>query len=336
MLLGISPVRISFAGGGTDMPEYFEKFGGVVITTTINHFTYIMGQKRRDKNFQIFSPDYESYNIPTLWNKLKAKIGTELPVAVIKFLNYKNGVNLMLSSDVPPRSGLGSSSALTVNLVNVISKLKGKNIISSQMAEIAHKIERNYLNWPMGKQDEYISAIGGFKKLIFSKKGVQVINVKMSKKQLEELQDNLLLFFISSRTSTKILPSQINKINKKDPKILESLDNVKYLANSMYTQLQKSDIQGFGELLNKGWLEKKKFSTNVSNNKIDKLYDSAIKSGAVGGKLTGAGGGGHMLLYCEKNKQARVIKKMKSYGIYQVKFNFHNEGAKIFNLYDYK
>ena len=101
MLLGISPVRISFAGGGTDMPEYYEKFGGVVITTTINHFTYIMAQKRQDKNFQIFSPDYESHSIPTLWNKLEAKVGTELPVAVTKFLNYKNGVNLMLSSEFP-------------------------------------------------------------------------------------------------------------------------------------------------------------------------------------------------------------------------------------------
>ena len=336
MLLGISPVRISFAGGGTDMPEYYEKFGGVVITTTINHFTYIMAQKRQDKNFQIFSPDYESHSIPTLWNKLEAKVGTELPVAVTKFLNYKNGVNLMLSSDVPPRSGLGSSSSLAVNLVNVLSKLKGKNMKPSQIAEIAHQVERNYLKWPMGKQDEYISAIGGFKKLVFSKKGIQAVNVKMSKTKLKELQDNLLLFFVSSRTSTKILPTQINKINKKDPKILESLGNVKHLANSMYKQLQKSDIHGFGELLNKGWLEKKKFSTSVSNSKINKLYDSALKSGAVGGKLTGAGGGGHMLLYCEKRKQARVIKKMKSYGHRQVEFNFHNEGAKIFNEYDYK
>jgi len=336
MLLGRSPVRISFAGGGTDMPEYFEKFGGLVITTTINHFTYVMGQKRRDKNFQIFSPDYESHNIPTMWNKLEAKTGTELPVAVIKFLNYKTGVNVMLSSDVPPRSGLGSSSALAVNLVNIISKLNGKSITTSQMAEIAHKVERNYLNWPMGKQDEYISAIGGFKKLVFSKKGVKAINVNLSKKSFNELQENLLLFFISSRTSTKILPAQINKINKKDPKILESLDTVKHLANSMYDQLQKSNILGFGELLHKGWLEKKKFSTNVSNDKIDKLYHSAITSGAIGGKLTGAGGGGHMLLYCEKRKQARVVKKMKSYGIHEVKFNFYNEGAKIFNLYDYK
>ncbi len=336
MLLGRSPVRISFAGGGTDMPEYFDKFGGVVITTTINHFTYVMGQKRRDKNFQIFSPDFESHNVPTIWNKLEAKTGTELPVAVIKFLNYKSGLNVMLSSDVPPRSGLGSSSALAVNLVNVVSMLKGKRINNSKIAETAHNIERNYLNWPMGKQDEYISAIGGFKKLVFSQKGVKAINDNLSKKSFNELQENLLLFFISSRTSTKILPSQINKINKKDPKILESLDTVKSLANSMYDQLQKSNILGFGELLHKGWLEKKKFSTNVSNDKIDKLYNSAITSGAVGGKLTGAGGGGHMLLYCEKNKQARVVKKMQSHGIHEVKFNFHNEGAKIFNLYDYK
>ena len=219
--------------------------------------------------------------------------------------------------------------------MNVISKLKKKTFSKQELIKITHDVERNYLNWPMGMQDESISVIGGFKKLIFSKKGVKAIDINLSKKSYVELQDNLLLFFISSRTSTKILPTQIARIKKDDPKILNSLETVTNLANDMYEQLNQSDLTKFGELLNKGWLMKKNFSESVSNNKINKIYESAITSGSLGGKLTGAGGGGHLLLYCEKNKQQKVIKKMNSLGLKQVKFNFHKEGAKILNLYDY-
>jgi D-glycero-alpha-D-manno-heptose-7-phosphate kinase len=335
MLLGISPVRISFAGGGTDMPEYYEKHGGIVITSAINHFTYVIVNKRKDDKLQIFSPDFETHSIAEKMNKLRAKKGTELPVSIIKFLNYKKGINLMLSSDVPPRSGLGSSSSLAVNLINVISFLKGSKISKSDMADSSHNVARNILKWPLGKQDEYIAAFGGFKKIEFKKDKIKVSAVKTSQKTLKELEQNLLLFFVGSRTTSSILTNHISKIKKNDPKTMDSLSNVTTLAHDAYDSIRKSNLTGFGELLDRGWASKKKFSNNVSNPKIDKIYKSALNSGAIGGKLTGAGGGGHLLLYCEKSKQSKVIQKMESFKLKQVKFSFFNEGAKILNLYDH-
>ncbi len=335
MLLGISPVRISFAGGGTDMPEYYEKHGGIVITSTINHFTYVIVNKRKDDKLQIFSPDFETHSIAEKINKLHAKKGTELPVSIIKFLNYKKGMNLILSSDVPPRSGLGSSSSLAVNLINMISFLKGSKISKSEMAELSHNVARNILKWPLGKQDEYIASFGGFKKIEFKKDKVKVSSIKTSQKTLQELEKNLLLFFVGSRTTSSILTNHISKIKNNDPKTMDSLSNVTELAHDAYDSIRKSNLTGFGELLDKGWESKKKFSNNVSNPKIDKIYKSALNSGAIGGKLTGAGGGGHLLLYCEKSKQSKVIKKMESFKLKQVKFSFFNDGAKILNLYDY-
>ena len=335
MLLGISPVRISFAGGGTDMPEYYEKHGGIVITSTINHFTYVIVNERKDNKLQIFSPDFEAHSIAEKMNKLCAKKGTELPVSIIKFLNYKKGMNLILSSDVPPQSGLGSSSSLAVNLINVISFLKGTKISKSEIADLSHDIARKKLKWPVGKQDEYIASFGGFKKIEFKKDKIKVSPVKTSQKTLKELESNLLLFFVGSRTTSSILTNHISKIKKNDPVTMNSLSNVTALAHDAYDSIRKSNLTGFGELLDKGWNLKKKFSNNVSNPKIDKIYKSALNSGAIGGKLTGAGGGGHLLLYCEKSKQSKVIIEMEKFKLKQIKFSFFNDGAKILNLYDY-
>ncbi|KAF6245792.1 D-glycero-D-manno-heptose 7-phosphate kinase [Nitrosopumilus sp. b2] len=335
MLLGISPVRISLAGGGTDMPEYYEKHGGIVITSAINHFTYVIVNQRKDDKLQIFSPDFETHSIPQKISKLRPKKGTELPVSIIKFLNYKKGMNLILSSDVPPRSGLGSSSSLAVNLVNVISFLKGSKISKYEVADLSHHIARNILKWPLGKQDEYIASFGGFKKIEFKKDKIMISPILTSQKTMKQLEKNLLLFFVGSRTTSSILTSHINKIKKNDQKTMDSLCDVTDLAHDVFDSIKKSNLTGFGELLHKGWESKKKFSNNVSNPKIDKIYQNALNSGAIGGKLTGAGGGGHLLLYCEKSKQPKVIKKMESFKLKQVKFSFFNDGAKILNLYDY-
>lgn len=335
MLLGLSPVRISFGGGGTDMPEYYTKFGGVVISSAINHFSYVIVNKRKDNKLQIFSPDFETHNTPLRIDKIPYRSGIELPIAILKFLKYKNGLNLILTSEVPTQSGLGSSSSIAVNLVNVIHHLNGLKISKSDLAEIAHKIERNYLKWPMGKQDEYIAAFGGFKKIEFSKQKVKVSTIKIKQKTLKELDENLMLFFVGSRTNSTILTNQIKNIRNNDPVTLHSLDTVKELALKLYDNIKKSDLTGFGELLDENWKFKKKFSKNVSNSKIDKLYQTAIKSGAIGGKLTGAGGGGHLLLYCEKSKQPKIIEKMKQFKIKEIKFSFYNDGAKILNMYDY-
>lgn len=331
MLIGTTPVRISFAGGGTDMPEYYEQFGGNVISTTINQFTYSVIQSRNDNSFQAFSPDFQKHYKPTAFNKISIEDGTEIASSVIKYLKYKKGLNVILFSDVSAGSGLGASSSLAVNLVNIINFLKNKTMTKQKIAETAFHIGRDILHWPIGKQDEYISAFGGFNFIKFRKNKISVIPIKMKKNTLNELQKNLLLFsFGYTRNSTKILTNQISQIKKNDS-ILDSLSNVKILANEMHSSLKKSDLTNFAELLNKGWEQKKKFTKGITNPKIEKIYKKALSSGALGGKLTGAGGGGHVLFYCEPNKQKLLINSMKKIGLKEVECKFNNQGPQIIN-----
>jgi D-glycero-alpha-D-manno-heptose-7-phosphate kinase len=336
MLVGIAPVRMSFAGGGTDMPEYYEQNGGNVITTAITKFTYNVIHPRHDESFQAFSPDFQKHYLPRSFDKLVLEDGTEIATSIIKHLSYKTGSNVIICSDVPAGSGLGASSSLAVNLVHTISKLKGENWSNTKIAETAFHIGRNILNWPIGKQDEYISAFGGFNFIKFSKQKVTVTPIKLNKSSKEELQRNLLLFFVGdTRNSSNILTGQIERIKNKHKDTMRSLEYVKGLAQDMHGSLKKSDITKFAELLHKGWLAKKKFAKGVSTNRIDSVYDQALKHGALGGKLTGAGGGGHMILYCESNKQKSLIKKMTNLGLKQVPYTFYENGPKILNLYDF-
>lgn len=336
MLVGICPVRISFAGGGTDMPEYYENFGGNVISTTIDHFTYSVIQIRKDHSFQAFSPDFQKHYMPTVFNKIAIEDGTEISSSVIKYLKYKKGLNIILFSDVPAGSGLGASSSLIVNLVNSVNHLKKEKWNKQKTAETAYYIGRKILSWPIGKQDEYIASFGGFNYIKFEKNKISVSPIKLTKSSHKELKENLLLFFLgNTRNSANILTGQIEKITRKNPTTLSSLSDAKNLTNEMYNSLKKSDLNDFGNLLHKGWTAKKQFTSGITNRKIDKIYEQALKFGALGGKLTGAGGGGHILFYCESKKQKSLINKMNRLGLTQVHFNFYKHGPKMINPVDY-
>ena len=333
MIIGTAPVRISFAGGGSDMPEFYNQYGGSVVSTTIDRFTYAIIHPRYDKFFQAFSPDFQKHYVPTKLNKIKIKEGTEIASAITKYFNYKKGINIILCSDVPGGSGMGASSSLAVNLINVFSKISGKQMNKKMIAETAFQIGRNILKWPIGKQDEYNAAYGGLNYIKFQKNKTTVTPIRMSKSSKKELDENLLLFFIgNTRKSTNILKNQIERIKNKNTQTIESLKNVKELSDQTYDLLKKSDITEFGKLLNQNWNAKKKFSKMITNPQIDKIYETAISSGAIGGKLTGAGGGGHMLFYCEKSKQKKLITKMNQIGIQLVDFNFYNNGTKFSDM----
>ena len=170
MHVGMVPLRISFSGGGTDMPEYFENFGGNVISTNINLFTYVIINPRHDDSFQAFSSDFEMHQTKTSYDELEPKDGTEIAVSVVKLLKYKIGGDFLICSDVRPGSGLGASSTLAVNFVNTISYLKGLNWSKEKIAETAFHIERDILKHPIGKQDDYIATFGGFNYIKFQKK----------------------------------------------------------------------------------------------------------------------------------------------------------------------
>ena len=336
MLLGTSPLRLSFAGGGTDLKEYYENFEGSVVSTAINHFTYVIVTPRQDNSFQIFSSDFQLHFKPTKYNELKPEHGTELAVTVVKSLDFKDGINLMINSEVAPGSGLGASSSLAVNLVKTISTLSKRNMNNQEIAEMAYGIGRDKLNWFIGKQDEYISAFGGFNFIKFNKDKVTVNKISINRKSFLELENNILLFYVGkTRNSSNILQEQIKLITEKNQGTLTALHSVKELSEKMYSSLSQSDITKFGELLNVGWESKKKFSKNVTNQYVNELYDLGIKSGALGGKLTGAGGGGHLLFYCEPSKQKNLIEKMQSHGLKHVQTKFYESGCKVLDLYDF-
>ncbi len=336
MYVGISPVRISLAGGGTDMPEYYEKYGGNVVSSTISLFTYLMLKPRKDNSFQAFSTDFEIHHSTTSYKKLTAKFGTEIAVSVIKYLNFKNGADFVIGSDVQPGSGLGASSSLTVNFMNTISKLQKKKFSNKQIAEKAFFVERNMLLHPIGKQDDYIASFGGLNYIKFSKNNTTVTPIKLKKSKSEELQNNLLLFFIgTTRKSSIVLSKQLKKTKNSDSSTLNSLHKVNDLGKDLFKSLKRSDLTKIGEILDEGWREKKNFTKQVSNPKIDKIYENAIKKGAIGGKLTGAGAGGHMLFYCEPKKQKSVKNEMKRLGLKYIDFKFYPDGPKILNLYDF-
>ena len=336
MFLGMCPVRISFSGGGTDMPEYYNEFGGNVVTSTINHFTYVILNLRNDDLIQAFSSDFQIHNTSAILENLELKPGTEIPIAVLKHLNFKTGATVMVCSDVPPSSGLGGSSSLTVNFVKTLSTLQKLKWNSEKIAETSFHIERNVLQHPIGKQDDYIASFGGFNFIRFTNEQVYVEPIKINKSTFDELQENLLLFFIGdTRKNADILSNQLDNIKQRRKETIESLNYVQGLAEEMNSSLKQSDITLFGELLHKGWLAKKKFTKGVSNENVNKIYDIALENGASGGKLTGAGGGGHMLFYCEKSKHDRFIQKMEDIGLKHIRFKFNNDGPKVLNLYDY-
>ena len=279
MFLGMCPVRISFSGGGTDMPEYYNEFGGNVVTSTINHFTYVILNLRNDDLIQAFSSDFQIQNTCDMQN-LELKPGTEIPIAVLKHLNFKTGATVMVCSDVPPSSGLGGSSSLTVNFVKTLSTLQKLKWNNEKIAETSFHIERNVLQHPIGKQDDYIASFGGFNFIRFTDEQVYVEPIKINKSTFDELQENLLLFFIGdTRKNADILSNQLDNIKQRRKETIESLNYVKGLAEEMNSSLKQSDITLFGELLHKGWLAKKKFTKGVSNENINKIYDAALENG---------------------------------------------------------
>jgi D-glycero-alpha-D-manno-heptose-7-phosphate kinase len=337
MFVGMSPMRVSFAGGGTDMPEYYEKYNGSVVSTTIDLFTYLVYNPRNDDSIQAFASDFESYQGLKKFKDLEYQLGTEIAISAVKLLDFKQGGDYLISSNVKPGSGLGGSSSLAVNCVKTISSLQNKKFSNTEIAEMAFHIERNILNHPVGKQDDYIAAFGGFNFIDFNSNGIKVSPIKLSSSVSSELQENLMLFSMeTTRKSSDVLKNQLELTKNENKDTLESLHYVKKLSEELHDSLKSSDLQNFAEVLNKGWNAKKKFTKEVTNDRIDKIYELALSNGAIGGKITGAGAGGHILLYCEKNKQNQLKEKLKKLKLTFVNFNFHSNSPKVINLYEHK
>jgi len=336
VLIGRAPLRISFVGGGTDLEEYHKKYDGYSISYTINKYTYVIAKLRKDNKLQGFSPDFASHLTPKKHSSTKMLQGHEIIIAGLRYMKFRKGIDMYLSTDVEPNSGLGASSSLTTNFVNVISYLQGKKITSNKMAMKAYEIGHDVLKWGIGKQDEHAAAFGGLNLYKFTKNKVFVKPINLKKSTLNELQDHSLLFHLGNRKhSMEILQSQINAINKSNKTTISSLHKAKELALEMYDALKENDLSKFSDILCSGWKAKQNYTKGVSNSRIEMISKKAIENGAMALKITGAGGGGHFFVYANPSKHSSIIKSLKKLGANNVNFKYQNTGAKVFDIHTF-
>ena len=332
MLIVRSPVRISFGGGGTDLPSYYQQYGGAVLSAAINKYFYTILGTRTDQSIQIISADLR---ICEGWQDFAAleikNSGLEIPVAVLKDLNQEIHVDLFLASEIPPGTGLGSSASVCVNVIKTLTSYLHQPLSKQALAERAFHVARNVLGRHVGKQDEYAAAFGGLNFFEFFPAGdtrVQPLTARHS--VVNELQNNLMLFFTgAAHHSWNILAEQERSTERGSGKPLEALHEIKELAFRMRDALQGGDLTGFASMMNESWIAKKRVSSRISNSRIDSLYEIAIRAGALGGKITGAGGGGFLLLFCEPPRQDRVRDALTAEGLKEMQFNFDFQGAQV-------
>ncbi len=329
-----APVRISYGGGGTDVSPYTEDHGGVALNVTINK--YVSGSLELSPDNRIILHSYDYNKTICLDNGDELKYNNELDLlkAVVKHSHKsKKGLKMKLASDVPPRSGLGGSATAFVAALGLFNHLKDSNKFTPyELAEFAYKLERRELRIPGGRQDQYAASFGGLNFIEF--KGddfVRVTPLNLKRDYMLELEENTLLFRVPPRKKTDdILADQ--KKNLKTGKSLSSMHRNKEIAYKMKDALYAGDFQCFGGLLHEAWETKKQFSSLISNPMIDKLYNTAIKNGALGGKITGAGGGGHMIFFCDSDKKRDVMKSLTKMGARPVSFSFNFEGLETWEV----
>ncbi|HEV2178169.1 MAG TPA: GHMP kinase [Terriglobia bacterium] len=331
MLIVRTPVRISFAGGGTDLPSYYEKHGGMVLSTSIDKYVYTVLTERDDGRIQIISSDLRTLETCDQISRMELQ-GTdlEIPFAVLKHFKADVGVNLFLASEVPPGTGLGSSAAVCVNLLKTLSAYLGRELSERELAENAFHVARNILRRPVGKQDEYASAFGALNVMKFTAEGTEVEPLRLSSELILDLEQSLMLFFTgSARNSSEILAAQEQSIRSREADTVEALTDLKNLVPEMREALASGSVEVFGRLLDESWRIKKQVSSGISNPTIDRMYEIARSRGALGGKITGAGGGGFLLLFCERERQDDVRSGLREFGLKEMRFHLDFGGTKV-------
>jgi D-glycero-alpha-D-manno-heptose-7-phosphate kinase len=335
MLIGRSPVRISFGGGGTDLPSYYEQFGGAVLSTAINKYFYTILGNRSDGRIQVISSDLRLFGN---WSDLTALSalpsgsgGLEIPLAVLKDLGTDLAADLFLASEIPPGTGLGSSASVCVNLLKVLTTYLRSPLSKYDLAERAFRITRVGLGRHVGKQDEYAAAFGGLNYIRFNPDGTtQVEPLQLDPAVVSALQSNLMLFFTgAAHHSWDILADQEESTRQPAGPAVQALHQVKEAAAMMKEALLCGDLEHFGHLLDDAWQAKKRVSQRISNPRIDGLYQTAREHGALGGKITGAGGGGFLLLYTEPACHNAVRAALQREGLQEMAFAFDGQGAQV-------
>lgn len=327
MVISKTPVRISFFGGGTDYPDYFNVYGGSVISTSIDKYIYI--SVRKTNPFSEFKYRIAYSRLETCQNM--EEIEHPVVKAALRHMGIDYGLEINIMSDLPARTGIGSSSTFTVGLLHALYALTGRMVSKMQLAKEAIHIEQVMLQERVGVQDQLAAAHGSFNHMLFSEENLQVNPVIVTRQRKALLEENLMMFYTGlSRYASVILEEQVKKTQ--DKKINTELSDIRAMVDEGLAIVcnPERDITEFGELMHIAWMKKKMLSSAISNNFLDDIYDRGIKAGALGGKLLGAGGGGFFLFFVPLHKQADVRKALAD--LNEVEFLFENEGTRIIHI----
>lgn len=322
MIITRTPFRMSYFGGGTDYPAWFREHGGAVLATTIDKYCYITCR---------YLPPFFEHKSRVLYSKVENVKSNDLiehPAVrgVLSYMGIKEGVEIHHDGDLPARTGLGSSSAFVVGLINALSALKNTMPTKMELAKAAIHIEQEVLRENVGCQDQVITAFGGLQRIDFDQSGdIHVTPIVISPERLAELQAHTLLYFTGfSRIASEIVKEQLQRLPEKTSELLRMREMV---DESIGLLLGKGSLDGFGLLLNESWGLKRSLSSKISSPAIDEIYEAAKSAGALGGKLIGAGGGGFMMLFAPPEAHPRIREKLKKF--LHIPFRFDNEGSHI-------
>lgn len=324
MIIARSPMRISLGGGGTDLPSYYEQFGGFFMSAAIDKYVYVMAHSAWNS---------EEYMIKySQLERVKSIIDIKHPIirAAFHTLNIQPNIEICSIADIPAGTGLGSSGAFTTALLKTLHTYQKNTLISPhELAEQACDVEMQDLASPVGKQDQYIAAYGGVTCFDIKPDGhVRVTPARLKPQTLHTLEDNLAIFFTGySRSANILLKEQDDKSKISDSSMIDNLHFIKALGFKIRDALESGNLHQFGLLMHEHWEHKRLRSKGMSNSRIDELYNLAIESGALGGKLIGAGGGGFLMFYTENKRQLREA--MLKAGVEELRFKFDFEGSKL-------
>ncbi|MFW9876229.1 MAG: GHMP kinase [Candidatus Thorarchaeota archaeon] len=329
-----APFRVSFGGGGTDMSPYCNEHGGCVISTTIDRHVFVTIEPREDKKIRVFSTNSDK-ELTFEYGDKDYSTNFELFKGIINVLKIKDGFNIETTSELPTGSGMGGSSSLSVSLIGAFNYYYNLKLSKHDIAQKAYYIERVELKQKGGYQDQFAAAYGGFNFIEFNDI-VKVYPIKISNEMKNELLFRLILCYVGGSHFSSDIQDEVLKGYKIEKKsYMESMDDIKNVAYEMKNIIENNDINrldDFGELLHKGWLAKKSLSNKISNKDIENFYLISRKYGVLGGKLLGAGGGGHLLLFSKPKKKYKVIQELIKIGGTIVNFHFYPKGLEVWEI----
>jgi D-glycero-alpha-D-manno-heptose-7-phosphate kinase len=323
MIISQTPFRISFFGGGTDYPAYYKEHGGTVLSTTIDKYCFITCR---------YLPKFFEHSSRIVYSKTELVNGIDeikhpSVRECLRFMNINEGVEIHHDADLPARSGLGSSSAFTVGLLNALYALKGQMTSKMSLAHNAIKVEQDLIGENVGSQDQCSAAFGGFNRILFNgSHDIDIRPVTLANERFELLEDRLVLFYTGiSRVASDVAAEQI----KKTPDLHRELQTMKEMVDAAEKILsgRKDSLDDFGKLLHEAWMLKRSLTSKITNDTIDQIYETARKHGALGGKLLGAGSGGFMLFYIRPGKKKDLLTALKD--LLHVPFCFDFQGSRI-------